>query len=94
MAENIKTGDEAQLEEAKKKKIMKETLLRTLLTSKARLRLANIRMVNPELADIAENYVIKIVSELDIKRAISDEELKGILREIQQPKRDFKIRWI
>ncbi|MCP8323745.1 MAG: DNA-binding protein [Candidatus Methylarchaceae archaeon HK02M2] len=94
MAENIKTGDEAQLEEAKKKKIMKETLLRTLLTSKARLRLANIRMVNPELADIAENYVIKIVSELDINRAISDEELKGILREIQQPKRDFKIRWI
>ncbi|MCP8304565.1 MAG: DNA-binding protein [archaeon] len=92
MAERIGSDDEAHLEEAKKK-IMRERLLRSLLTSKARLRLANIRMVNPELADTAENYVIKIVSDLDIRRAITDEELKGMLKEIQQPKREFKIRW-
>ncbi|MCP8312660.1 MAG: DNA-binding protein, partial [Candidatus Methylarchaceae archaeon HK02M1] len=85
--------DEARLEE-NKKKIIRERLLRSLLTSKARLRLANIRLVNPELADTAENYVIKIVSDLDIRRTITDEELKGILKEIQQPKREFKIRWV
>jgi len=93
MAEDIKSNDEARLLEAKKRNI-KERLLKTLLTSKARLRLANIRMVNPELADTAENYVLKIASDLDIKRAITDEEMKNILREIQQPKREFKIRWV
>ncbi len=93
MAERIGINDEARLEE-NKKKIIRERLLRSLLTSKARLRLANIRMVNPELADTAENYVIKIVSDLDIRRTITDEELKGILKEIQQPKREFKIRWV
>jgi len=93
MTEDVRIDNETRLEQTKKKN-MKERLLRSLLTTEARQRLTNIRLVNPELANLAENYVIKIASDLDIKRFITDDELKGILREIQQPKREFKIRWM
>ena len=53
MAEGIRSQDEARAEEARRQ-IMKDRLLRVLLTSEARRRLTNIKMVKPELANIVE----------------------------------------
>ena len=36
----------------------KEMMLKQILSSEARLRLNNVRMVKPELANLVENYLI------------------------------------
>jgi programmed cell death protein 5 len=69
----------------------KEIILKQLLSSEARLRLTNVRMVKPELAALVENYLIGMASQGKIRSQISDEQLKQILQSTQQPKRDFKI---
>ena len=69
----------------------KELILKQLLSSEARLRLNNVRMVKPDVATLVENYLINLASQGKIRSQITDEQLKEILRSVQQPKRDFKI---
>ncbi len=69
----------------------KEIILKQLLSSDARLRLNNIKMVKPETASLVENYLINMASQGQLKSQISDEQLKQILKSMQQPKREFKI---
>ncbi len=69
----------------------KDQVLKQILSSEARFRLNNIKMVKPELAKMVENYLINVVSQGKVNYQISDEQLKQLLRSIQQPKRDFKI---
>ena len=72
-------------------KAQKETMLKQVLSSDARLRLNNVRMVKPDLADLVENYILNLSVQGKISGQISDEQLKQILSSTQQPKRDFKI---
>ena len=72
-------------------KAQKEMMLKQVLSSDARLRLNNVRMVKPELADLVENYILNLSVQGKISGQISDEQLKQILTSAQQPKRDFKI---
>lgn len=69
----------------------KEIILKQLLSSEARLRLNNVKMVKPELATLVENYLIGMASQGRINSQVTDEQLKQILMSVQQPKRDFKI---
>ena len=69
----------------------KEMILKQLLSSEARLRLNNIKMVKPDMANIIENYLINMASQGQLKSQISDEQLKQILKSLQQPKREFKF---
>jgi len=69
----------------------KEIILKQILTSEARLRLNNVKMVKPEVANTVENYLINLASQGKIRPPVTDEQLKQILISIQQPKRDFKI---
>ena len=68
-------------------------MLRVVFTSEARERLTNIRMVKPELAESIESQIFQLVSTGRLKHQISDEELKQMLGQLQQPKREFKINW-
>jgi len=72
-------------------KAQKETMLKQVLSTDARLRLNNVRMVKPDLADLVENYILNLSVQGKISGQISDEQLKQILSSTQQPKRDFKI---
>ena len=72
-------------------KAQKEMMLKQVLSSDARLRLNNVRMVKPDLADLVENYILNLSVQGKISGQISDEQLKQILTSAQQPKRDFKI---
>lgn len=77
------------------KRAMRENVMRVALTSEARQRLANIRMVKPDVAHAIEEYIIQLVSSGRLKRTIDDEQLKGLLTTIQgTAKREFKIRRI
>ena len=69
----------------------KEIMLKQILSSEARLRLNNLKMVKPELANLVENYLIGLSTQGKIQGQITDEQLKQILLSAQQPKREFKI---
>ena len=69
----------------------KEGILKQILSSEARMRLNNIKMVKPELSDLVEQYLIGLASQGKMHSPITDDQLKQILLSIQQPKRDFKI---
>ena len=78
-------------EKDSKLKAQKEIMLKQVLSGDARLRLNNVRMVKPDLADLVENYILNLSVQGKISGQISDEQLKQILSSAQQPKRDFKI---
>ncbi len=69
----------------------KEIILKQILSSDARLRLNNVKMVKPDVANNVENYLINLASQGKVRPPITDDQLKQILLSIQQPKRDFKI---
>nr|AIE92362.1 DNA-binding TFAR19-related protein (PDCD5, TFAR19) [uncultured marine thaumarchaeote AD1000_21_H05] len=72
-------------------KTQKDNMLRQILSADARLRLNNVRMVKPDLANLVENYILNLGAQGKITGQISDEQLKQILLSVQQPKRDFKF---
>ena len=76
------------------KKALRENMLRMTLTSEARQRLTNVRMVKPELANAIEEYILQLVSAGKLKRVIDDDQLKEMLSALQGKKRDFKIRYV
>ena len=69
----------------------KEIMLKQILSSEARLRLNNVKMVKPELANLVENYLLGLSTQGKTQGQITDEQLKQILLTAQQPKREFKI---
>jgi programmed cell death protein 5 len=70
---------------------MRHKALMVLLDPNARQRLMNIRIVKPDLAAAVENYLISAASTGKLSRALTDEELKRLLINLQQPKKDFKV---
>ena len=78
--------------EAAERKAMREGVLRMALTSEARQRLANVRMVKPELAASIEEYVVQLASSGKLKRAIDDEQVKQMLLSLQERKHETRIR--
>ena len=84
-------GENNTQEKDSQLKAQKEMMLKQVLSSEARLRLNNVRMVKPDLADLVENYILNLSVQGKISGQISDEQLKQILSSAQQPKRDFKI---
>ena len=88
---NQDDGNNTSQENDSQLKAQKEIMLRQVLSGDARLRLNNVRMVKPELADLVENYILNLSVQGKISGQISDEQLKQILSSAQQPKRDFKI---
>ena len=85
-------GGRGTEKEDPEKKAIRENMLRTTLTTEARQRLANVKMVRPELASAIEEYVIQLVSAGRLKKVIDDEQLKQMLYALQEKKRDIKIR--
>ena len=69
----------------------KDMLLKQILSGEARLRLNNVKMVKPELANLVENYLLGLAAQGKAQGQITDEQLKQILMSAQQPKKDFKI---
>jgi len=67
-------------------KAQKETMLKQVLSTDARLRLNNVRMVKPDLADLVENYILNLTVQGKITGQISDEQLKQILSSMKNSK--------
>jgi programmed cell death protein 5 len=78
----------------KEKKAYRENIMRIALTSEARQRLANIRMVKPQIAQTIEEYIVQMAASGKLKHTIDDEQLKDLLGSIQGKKREFTIKRI
>jgi programmed cell death protein 5 len=81
-------------EEDEKKKL-REQVMRLFLTSEARQRLNNVRIVKPEIANFVEEQIMQLINSGKLKRQLNDDEVKEILSNIAgKERREFKIRWI
>lgn len=69
----------------------KQAILSQILNEEARQRLANIRLVRPQLAEAVELRLIQLAQQGSIKEKLNDNQLKDILRKIQGQKRDTKV---
>lgn len=82
-----------RIEEEKKRRIQIDAVLRKILTPEARSRLANLRLVKPELADTIEQQIIALAQSGRIPLPITDEFLKKLLSQIyEQTHRETRIR--
>ncbi len=90
MSESNQTKDVQEQDE----KVVRERILKVILTSDARQRLTNINMVKPDVAKRIEDTIIQLASTGKLKQAVTDEEIKNYLNAMQEPKREFKIRRI
>ena len=57
----------------------KESILKQILTSEARMRLNNIKMVKPDLSNMVEQYLIGLASQGRMNSQITDTQLKQIV---------------
>jgi len=84
---------EQQRAEAQRRlELQKQTLMRRILTPKARQRLANLKMVRPEFASQLELQLIQIAQQGRISLPITDDQLKEILSRLQKSRREIRIR--
>jgi programmed cell death protein 5 len=81
-------------EDPAQKRAMRDGVLRMALTSEARQRLSNVKMVRPDLASSIEEYVVQLAASGKLKNVIDDDQLKELLASLQGKKRDIKIRRI
>jgi len=72
--------------------VQKQAALRRILTSKARQRLTNLKIVKPDFAEQLELQLIQLAQQGRLEIPVTDEQLKDILMKLQSGRRDIKIR--
>jgi programmed cell death protein 5 len=86
--------EQQEVEVQQRLEAQKQSVLRRILTSEARQRLTNLKMIRPQFASQIELQLIQIAQQGRINLPITDEQLKEMLRRLQPSKRDIKIRRI
>ena len=82
----------AERERAREQRALeKAAAMRAILTPKAKERLANMRLVRPDLASRVEDYLLRIVQTQNVRIPITDEDLKALLTKLIPSKRRTKI---
>ncbi|AIZ56368.1 DNA-binding protein [Candidatus Methanoplasma termitum] len=81
----------AQEEKAQQFENQKQSILRQILTPEARGRLANIKLANPEQANMIEMQLIQIAQSGRLQSVITDAMLRDILQKITPQQREIKI---
>ncbi|MCJ7450450.1 MAG: DNA-binding protein [Candidatus Nanohaloarchaeota archaeon QJJ-9] len=64
-----------------------------ILTKEARSRLGNIRAAKPDLASSIEMQLVQLHKAGQIRDKITDEQLKDLLKKLQEGKKDIDIKY-
>jgi len=93
MAQLLAQQSASEQEEEKEREYQEERarILRKYLSSEARVRLTNVKMVKPDLAEAVENQIIYLAQTGRLNRVISDDELKSLLARLNQGRHEIKI---
>ena len=84
----------AEEEERARRELERQAAMRVILTPEARQRLANLRLVKPELVAQLEEQLIQLANTGRIRMPITDETLKQILLRLSSSRRRIRIRRI
>jgi len=84
----------AEEEARMRRELEKQAAMRMILTPEARQRLANLRLVRPELVSQLEEQLIQLANSGRIKMPITDDVLKEILSKLTSTRRGIRIRRI
>ena len=72
--------------------MQKQAIMRRILTSDARQRINNLKMVKPQFTEQLELQLIQLAQQNKISIPMTDEQLKEILKKLQSQRREIKIR--
>ena len=86
------TQEQQQAQMQQQVQVQKQALLRRILSTEARQRLTNLKMVKPEFAEQLELQLIQLAQTRRLKIPVTDGQLKKILAQLQSQRRDIKIR--
>ncbi len=70
---------------------MREHILRRILTTEAKERLARLRMAHPQQAAVIESQLIGLSQSGQIRSVIDEHTLRQLIAKIKPPKRDISI---
>lgn len=86
--------DQEEMEEEQKKELekQKKRLLRKILTSDARSRLSNLRIARPEFTERIELQLIQLARTGRVDLPMNDEQLRKILKKLQESKKSINIK--
>jgi programmed cell death protein 5 len=95
LAMQQRADDEQKQSQAERQlEAQKQALLRQILSSEARQRLTNLKMVKPQFTEQLELQLIQLAQTGKLPIPLSDARLKQILIQLQSRKRETKIRRI
>jgi programmed cell death protein 5 len=84
-------SDERQNQAEQQIEAQKQALLKQILSTEARQRLNNLKMIKPEFAEQIEVQLIQMAQAGKLPIPLSDAQLKQILVQLQSRKRETKI---
>jgi programmed cell death protein 5 len=84
--------EQQEIQAQKQFEMQKQAILRQVLTTDARQRLTNLKIVKPEFAEQLELQLIQLAQQGKTSIPITDEQLKEILMRLQSHRREIKIR--
>ena len=89
--QNQAAQQQAQEQQTAEVDAQKDAILRQILSPEARARLTNIRMVKPQMAEQIEMQLIQLAGSGRLKGRVSDDQLKGLLLQLQGRERERKV---
>ena len=89
LSQEKEVEDQRKYQEAERAR--RQQILRQILGPDARERLANVRLVRPDLAENVENQLIQLASMGRINRLINDADVRDILGKLTEKRRETKI---
>lgn len=81
----------AEEEARKQREAERAAAMRLILTPEARQRLANLKLVRPEVVSAVEELLIKLVNEGRVRTPITDDDIKAILERVLPKKKETRI---
>lgn len=80
-----------QEEQLRQVEMQRQMILKTILSDEARERLARIKLAKPDYAKTLETQLIQLAQTRRISGKITDDQLKQLLKQLTESKRESKI---